>query len=131
MDCSSLERIAIPLKDGLIATDDVFQACTSLRRVDIAEDDTLHDTLNALLLEGWGNDVRMDLNTLNFILPHQGEKTTFIREWISRIARKVSDYKAVHRCILQEIVPILQPSLSKDVVVDNIMSFLELPTHNI
>ena len=43
-NCESLERITIPLKDGLIVDDDIFQGCESLKRVDLIEGE-LHETI--------------------------------------------------------------------------------------
>jgi hypothetical protein len=46
--CTSLERIAIPLKDGIITDDDIFRMCKNLKHVDLIEG-ALHDIINALL----------------------------------------------------------------------------------
>ncbi len=48
--CKSLERITIPLKDGLITDDDVFFRCRNLKQVDVVEGE-LHKTIAALQLE--------------------------------------------------------------------------------
>ena len=41
--CTSLERITIPLKDGMITADDIFQGCENLKHVDLVEGE-VHDT---------------------------------------------------------------------------------------
>ena len=45
--CYSLERITIPLKDGLITRDNIFAECDNLRHVDLVEGE-LHETIAAL-----------------------------------------------------------------------------------
>ena len=49
-DCRSVEEIAIPLKDGLITSDDVFMECNNLRQVGLIEGE-LHETIASLQLE--------------------------------------------------------------------------------
>ncbi len=44
------ERIAIPLKDGMIHANDVFDSCIALTQVDLVEG-ALHETIAALQLE--------------------------------------------------------------------------------
>ena len=51
--CRSLERITIPLKDGMIS-DNAFQGCGNLKHVDLVEGVILHETIAALLLEEGG-----------------------------------------------------------------------------
>jgi hypothetical protein len=48
-DCHALKRITIPLKDGMITHDDVFQGCQSLVSVDLVGD--LHQSIAALHLQ--------------------------------------------------------------------------------
>ena len=43
--CRSLERIALKLKDGMIAFDDTFQYCKKLNHVDLVEGTTLSETI--------------------------------------------------------------------------------------
>ena len=51
VDCLSLERITIPLKIGLIATDDVFTGFKNLKSVDLLEAEALNATMDALHCE--------------------------------------------------------------------------------
>eukprot|EP00984_Skeletonema_dohrnii_P018255 scaffold8492_cov67-Skeletonema_dohrnii-CCMP3373.AAC.1 len=67
--CTSLERITIPLKDGRIAADDTFQMCEKLKQVDLVEGEILRDTIAALLLEEWRNDMKNKIDAIHQILP--------------------------------------------------------------
>ena len=67
--CPSLERITIPLKDGLITGDDAFQGCEDLKRVDLIEG-ALHETIAALLKEEWRNDMEAEIDSINQTLPN-------------------------------------------------------------
>ena len=41
-NCTSLEQINIPLKDGMIADDNMFEGCEKLERVDLVGGEVLH-----------------------------------------------------------------------------------------
>uniref|UniRef100_A0A7S2E6T2 Leucine-rich repeat domain-containing protein n=1 Tax=Ditylum brightwellii TaxID=49249 RepID=A0A7S2E6T2_9STRA len=68
VDCTALERITIPLKDGIIAADDIFTECDNLKHVDQVEGE-LHETIAALQLEEWRNDMNEEIDSINQILP--------------------------------------------------------------
>ena len=68
--CPSLERITIPLKEGLIGHDSVFTECGKLKRVDLVEDIVLLETMAALLLDEWRQDMRNVIDSINRILPN-------------------------------------------------------------
>ena len=149
--CFSLERITIPLKDGLFATDDVFEQCVQLRQVDLVEGE-LQETIAALHLEEWRNDMNDVIDSINQILPNAsagrvyfdddddhdddddddddpGEKARVIRRWIRSVLRKITHYQAEHQHVLDEIAPILQLVITQDIVMNNILPFLELPSY--
>eukprot|EP00986_Skeletonema_menzelii_P015770 scaffold12636_cov88-Skeletonema_menzelii.AAC.5 len=67
--CVSLERIIIPLKDGLINDDGIFMECENLDQVDLVEGE-LHETIAALQLEEWRNDMDVEIDSINLILPN-------------------------------------------------------------
>jgi len=141
-DCKSLERITIPLKDGIITTD-LFQMCSALNHVDLVEGE-LHETIAALHLEDWRNDMNEEIYSINQILPTacagyydeeeedvEGEKVVAIRTWISSLLGKIIYYKAEHRRLLDEdIAPTLQRFVPQDIVMNNVLSFIELPSHS-
>ena len=133
--CTSLERIAIPLKDGMITIDDAFQYCAKLDRIDLLGG--ARETIHAFLFEEWKNDMNEEIDAINQILPNTyadywdevGAKTQAIRTWITSVLRKYVYYKAEHRRILDVAATTLQPVLPNDIVFKNVLPFLELPPH--
>jgi hypothetical protein len=73
-NCTSLERIAIPLKDGMINDhadefySDVFRGCKNLKHVDLVGE--VHETIAALHLEDWRNDMNAAIDDIFRILLH-------------------------------------------------------------
>ena len=103
--CISLERITIPLKDGIIADtdvpeDNIFQGCGNFVHVDLVEGE-LQESIAALQLEEWRNDMSEEINSINQILldadagyhinddEDHGEKARVIRRWIRSVLRKI------------------------------------------
>ena len=66
-DCTSLERITIPLKIGLMQGDFVFDGCENLKHVHLVEKDKLRNCFDALLLE-WKNDMTAELDSIEYTL---------------------------------------------------------------
>eukprot|EP00984_Skeletonema_dohrnii_P024260 scaffold13375_cov87-Skeletonema_dohrnii-CCMP3373.AAC.2 len=138
-ECTSLERIAIPLKDGMITENNTFQRCKSLKQVNLVEGAVLRDTIDALLLDEWRNDMKDEIGAINQILPNTpagscynfevGGKAQAVRMWIRTVLRKIIHCKAQHRSYLNEAAAALQLDLPNDVVNKNILPFLELPSH--
>ena len=137
--CKNLERITLPLKDGIIDDVDTFQICKKLNRVDLVGG--VHETIAALLMEEWKNDMNEEIDAFNRILPNTsagkwydpvendpGEKAQAIRAWITSLLRKIVHYKAEHNRILNEAAATLQPALPNDIVLKNIFPFIELPS---
>eukprot|EP00984_Skeletonema_dohrnii_P034600 scaffold33601_cov155-Skeletonema_dohrnii-CCMP3373.AAC.2 len=136
--CTSLERITIPLKDDMIAENDVFQGCKNLKHVDLVEGAVLRDTIKAFLLEEWKNDMKDKLDVINQILSatpagdgfcDAGEKAPTVQLWISSVLSTIVRYKAQHRSLLNEAATALQLASPNDVVLENVLPFLKLPTH--
>jgi len=138
-NCESLERITIPLKDGLITDDDVFMACENLKHIDLIEGE-LHETIDALQLEEWRNDMNEEIEAINQILPNTrwagrwdddiGEKAQAIRRWIRSVLCKISHYQAEHRRLLEEdVATTLELVIPHyDIVMNNVLPFLQLPS---
>ena len=140
-DCTSLQRITIPLKAGLITDDDInaFSGCISLKYVDLVEAADLHETIAALHLEEWRNDMNEEIDSINQDLLsvdasyHEfeddlGQKTWAIRRWVRSVLRKIIHYKAAHQRLLEEkVVPTLQLALPQHIAMNNVLPFLELP----
>ena len=135
-DCTSLERITIPLKDGMITADDIFTGCNHFEHVDLVGGE-VHDTTAALLLEGWKNDMDREINSINQILPTTpagndfdvGGKARAIRRWIRSVLHKIIHYKAQHQSLLNEAATTLQRALPQDIMMNNVLPFLELPSY--
>ena len=135
--CPSLERISLPLKNGMIDNDSVFQRCVKLNHVDLVEGAMLDETVAVLLLEEWKNDMNEEIDTINQVLPNTsagnfhevGGKAQVIRAWIRSVLRKIVRYKAEHQRYLNEAATALHSALPNDIVLKNILPFLELPPH--
>ncbi len=137
-NCTSLERITIPLKDGMITSDNIFQACDNLINVDLVEGE-LHETIAFLQLEDWRNDISEEIDSISQILPtapagieiyDAGDKAVTIRGWIRSILHKVIHYKVQHQRLLdEEVDSALQLVLPQEIMRSYVLSFLELPSH--
>ena len=138
-DCPTLERITIPLKDDIIPDDDddIFTGCESLNHVDLVDGAELHETIAALHFEEWRNDMNGEIDSINHILPNayagivffNGEKAQVIRRWLRFVLDKMIRYRAEHQGILDEAASILQLAVPRDIVMNNVLPFLELPPH--
>jgi len=135
--CTSLERITIPLKDGMITENNTFQGCKKLKHVDLVEGVGVRDTIAALLLEQWRNDMDRKMLSINQILSNTpagndfdvGGKARALRRWIRSVLHKIIQYKAQHQHVLEEAAATLQVALPQDIVIKNVLPFLELPSY--
>ena len=152
-DCGSLERITIPLKDGLITADDTFTTCGNLKYVDLVEGE-INQFMAALQWEDWRNDMKEEIDSINRILPNaragvgmigeylnendnlfewrgddHGEKAQAIRRWIRSVLGKINDYKAEHDHLLNKASATLQLVLPRDIAMNGVLPFLALPLH--
>jgi hypothetical protein len=135
-NCPSLQRITIPLKDGLITADDTFKGCTNLHQVDLIVGE-IHKTIAALHLEKGRNDMNEEIDSINQILLNAssggrrcdgpGEKARAIRRWIRSVLRKIIHYQTEHRHLLNEAATILELALPNDIVMKKVLPFLNLP----
>eukprot|EP00985_Skeletonema_marinoi_P000899 scaffold363_cov216-Skeletonema_marinoi.AAC.13 len=62
-------------------------------------------------------------------LHDDGGKTRTIRTWIRSVLRKIIHYKAEHQRIVDEAATYLQLALPRDIVMKNVLPFLELPSY--
>eukprot|EP00984_Skeletonema_dohrnii_P023452 scaffold12543_cov68-Skeletonema_dohrnii-CCMP3373.AAC.3 len=123
--CTSLEQITIPLKDGMIADDNIFQGCEKLERIDLVggEIQQVNIAIAAFLMEEWKKDMNEAIDSINQILPDTpagddddddvGEKTFAIREWITDVLRKFSHYQTQHRLLLKEAMTTVELAMWK------------------
>jgi hypothetical protein len=135
--CESLERITIPLKDGMLTHDIIFSGCDNLKQVDLVEG-PIHETIAALPMEEWRNDMYEEIDSINQILPtvnagcgycDAGEMALAIRTWIRSVLGKIIPYKAEHQRFVDEAATSLQLALPRDIVMNNVLPFLELPSY--
>ena len=125
-ECINLERITIPLKDGLITDDDTFLGCLVLKHVVLVEEELLNKTIAALQLEDWRNDVNEEIDSIHQNLCNAragwlyeegdldaGEKAQVIRTWIRSVLDKIDHYKAEHQRILEEATTLLELAIWK------------------
>ena len=138
--CRSLERVTVPMKDGIIIADSIFQGCESLKYVDVEGDD-ICQTITMLYFEEWGNKLEEEIYSINQILhdvdaggfrDDEGNwdmrgKAKVIGKWIKSSLRRISHYKAEHQRLLEHAAKTLQLTLPKDIVTNNVLPFLELP----
>jgi hypothetical protein len=89
LDCCSLERIAIPLNHRIIddIDDYVFPGCENLKHVDLVGG--VHETIAALHLECWRNDVNAVINAINQILLNTPARR-YTRMWWGKPGRSES-----------------------------------------
>eukprot|EP00984_Skeletonema_dohrnii_P007720 scaffold2832_cov132-Skeletonema_dohrnii-CCMP3373.AAC.5 len=147
-ECFSLERITIPLKNGLFAEDDAFMACVNLNQVDLVEGAVLQETVSSLQLEEWRADLNGVIDSINRVLPKAragrydygadpvfvqlndpGLKARAIRWWIRSVLGKIVHYKAKHQRILDGAATRLQLALPRDIVMNSVLPFVQLPPH--
>ena len=142
--CTSLERITFPLKDCLITEANIFTRCENLKHVDLVETAELYETIAALHLEEWRNDMNTEIDSINQILLNaragdgwdddsddddDGEKARAIRIWIRSVLQKIIQYQEEHQRSLDGAAATLQFLLPRYVTFDLILPFLELPAH--
>jgi hypothetical protein len=116
--CTALRRIAIPLKNDLITedsvfsgSDDAFDRCDSLSRVDIVGG--THKTISSLHLESWRNEMREAIDRINQTLPGEGGRAEAINRWIESVLRRMEYYKEEHRMLVKEAMTLLELALWK------------------
>eukprot|EP00985_Skeletonema_marinoi_P021705 scaffold13460_cov226-Skeletonema_marinoi.AAC.1 len=59
----------------------------------------------------------------------EGEKAEAVRRWIRSVLHKIVHYKAQHHSYLNEAATTLQLALPQDIVIKNVLPFLELPSY--
>ena len=58
-----------------------------------------------------------------------GQKARVIQWWIRSVLYKINHYKAKHQRILDEAAATLQLALPHEIVMKNVLPFLQLPSH--
>ncbi len=107
-----------------------------MKHVDLVEGVELDETVAALHIERWREDMYAALSSINQMLPHaddglwgnDGEKALVIRRWIRSVLDRMIHYKAEHDRVLDEAGSTLQLALAREMVMKHILSFLALPS---
>ncbi|KAK1733623.1 hypothetical protein QTG54_015674 [Skeletonema marinoi] len=123
----------------MMISENVFQGCGNLKHVDLVEGAILHETIAALLLEEWRDDMNEEMASIKQILSTTpagnvygdvGGKAEAIRVWwIGSVLHKIILYKAQHHRYLNQAATTLQLALPSDIVIKNVLPFLELPSY--
>ena len=116
--CTSLRRIAIPMKDSLIVEDDAFYDCENLSRVDIVGG--ANETISSLHMNSWRDDVQEEIDRINQTLPDTppSEKAAAIQRWIRSVLREMDHYKTEHKVMVKEAMTLLELALWKANLLD-------------
>ena len=118
---SHLQRITIPLKDGLFPFDIItqrygqFGSCVNLTTVDLVGAEGVHKIISSLLMESWKNDMNEEIDRIKQGLPgiHAEEKTNAIRQWVISVINRMEHYKAEHNRLLKEHITQLELAIWK------------------
>ena len=88
----------MPMKEILI-NGYVFQNCSELS-IWLGG---VHKTISWFHMESWRNDMRVEVNRINQVLPNTPElgKTTAIHQWIRSAIHRMNHYKAEHIALLK------------------------------
>eukprot|EP00984_Skeletonema_dohrnii_P035343 scaffold34999_cov144-Skeletonema_dohrnii-CCMP3373.AAC.1 len=130
--CNSLR--SINLLSAKIVENGAFTECTALKNVEFV----LRDTIDALLLEEWRNDMKDKLGVIDQSLSNTpagdvlfdvGGKALTVQLWIRSVLRTIVRYKSQHRSYVNEAATTLQSYLPNDIVFKNVFPFLELPSY--
>eukprot|EP00986_Skeletonema_menzelii_P019861 scaffold29433_cov223-Skeletonema_menzelii.AAC.2 len=117
--CERLQRIAIPLKRGLIVYDSVyhdytqFDYCEQLATVDLIGG--VYKTVASLHMKSWRTEMTAEINRINQVLSNtpSDEKTNVIRQWMDSVMDKMDHYKAEHYRYIKEGITLLELALWK------------------
>jgi hypothetical protein len=117
-NCTLLRRIAIPLKDGIIASDYIFNWCENLSTVDNVGG--IYKTISSLHMESWRNDIHAEIDRINSDLEDTpaNHKTRAIEQWIESILERLNHYKTEHNALLKESMTLLELALWKAKLLD-------------
>jgi hypothetical protein len=113
LNCTALGRIAFPFKDILIGFN-AFIRCENLSRVDTLAGG-IHKSISSLHMESWGNEMKDEIESINQTLPNtqSSEKTGAIQQWMTRVVRRMENYKNEHQFLLKEAMTLLELALWK------------------
>ena len=122
--CSSLRRIAIPLKVIDFPRDsdnDVtqFLYCHKLATVDLVGG--IHKAISSLHFESWKGEMKEEIDRINRDLPNTDSDlgtAIVIQQWIESVISRMEHYKTQHSTLLKEAITLLELALWKAKLLD-------------
>jgi hypothetical protein len=115
-NCSSLRRIAIPLKDNLIIQDRAFNRCDNLSRVD-ALVEGVHETISSSHMKSW-RDEKEEIDASVKLDTQSAAKGAVINQWIESVLRRMEHYKTDHQLLVKQAMTLLELALWKAKLLD-------------
>ena len=117
--CTAMRRIVIPLKNNLIVSNDAFNRCDNLVRVDALAGGT-HKTISSLHMESWRDEMSEEIDSINQTLPDTSseKKGAAINQWIESVLRRMEHYKEEHHVFVKEAMTLLELALWKAKLLD-------------
>ena len=113
LNCYSLRRVAMPLKEDLIS-DNIFKGCTNMASVELVGE--VHSTISHFSLQVWRDEMKDEIGMIYQVLataPIDG-KTAAARRWIRRVLARVKHFTNEHNRSLEESAALLELSLWRD-----------------
>jgi len=111
--CRALRSISIPLKYGLIISNNAFGNYENLSRVNTL-DGGIHETISSLHMDSWRDEMEDEIDRINQTLPNiRIGKTRTIQQWLTRVFSRMEHYKGEHQTLLKEAMTLLELALWK------------------
>ena len=117
-ECPSLKRIAIPLKEDMLAGT-VFDDCDGLEKIKPVGG--IEKTISSLHLKSWRKEMKREVSSINRALPTlnaEGIQTDGIQNWIESVLRRLEHFKAEHYTLIREAMAILDLAVWKTMIDD-------------
>ena len=114
--CPSLRRIAIPLKEDMLAGT-VFDDCNGLEKIKPVGG--IEKTISSLHLKSWRKEMKREISRINRALPTlnaEGIQTDGINQWIESVLRRMEHFKAEHNSLMREAMTILELAVWKAMI---------------
>ena len=107
LNCSSLRRLAMPLKRGIISNDTVFKGCRNMTNIELVG--KVQNMISHFMQE-WKDEMNNEIGQINQVLstvPIDG-KTAAVQQWIGRCLDRVEHFTNEHNKSLVESATILE-----------------------
>ena len=112
-ECPSLRRIALPLKNNILANT-VFDDCYELAKV--VPVGSIVKTVSYLHFKSWRDAMKREIKSINRALPtlnDEGIQTYGIQQWIQSVLSHLEHYRSEHHVVVKEAMTILELALWK------------------